>query len=92
MIDIFEVARNAKVAYLKTMNLNVELKNQALSAIAKKIEQNKQAIFDANNKDLVNAQIMVEEGKINQATFNRLKINENKNCYFRVWIIRFIFK
>ena len=38
MIDIFEVARNAKNAYLKTMNLDVEIKNQALSTISKKIE------------------------------------------------------
>ncbi|MBR3605209.1 MAG: glutamate-5-semialdehyde dehydrogenase [Candidatus Gastranaerophilales bacterium] len=78
MIDIFEVAKNAKCAYLKTMNLEADIKNQALSAIAKKIEQNKALIFEANNKDLENAHIMLEEGKINQATFNRLKINENK--------------
>ena len=78
MIDIFEVAQNAKNAYLKTMNLNSDIKNQALSAIAKKIEENKETIFSANNEDLKTAQIMLEEGKINQATFNRLKINENK--------------
>ncbi|MBR5303795.1 MAG: glutamate-5-semialdehyde dehydrogenase [Candidatus Gastranaerophilales bacterium] len=78
MIDIFEVALNAKNAYLKTMNLNAEIKNQALIAIAKKIEENKNAIFEANNEDLKSAQIMLQEGKINQATFNRLKINENK--------------
>ena len=78
MIDILEVARNAKNAYLKTMNLDVEIKNQALSAIAKKIKENKKAIFEANNEDLKNAQTMLNEGKINQATFNRLKINENK--------------
>lgn len=78
MIDIFEVAKNTKEAYLKTMNLKADVKNQALSVIAKKIEENKQAIFDANNEDLKNAQIMLNEGKINQATFNRLKINENK--------------
>ena len=78
MIDIFEIAQNAKNAYLKTMNLDVEIKNQALSAIAKKIEQNKDEIFAANQKDLENASIMLKEGKINQATYNRLKINENK--------------
>ena len=78
MIDIFEVALNAKNAYLKTMNLDAEIKNQALSTIAKKIEENKNVIFEANNEDLKSAQIMLQEGKINQATFNRLKINENK--------------
>lgn len=78
MIDIFEVALSAKNAYLKTMNLDAGIKNQALSAIAKKIEENKEAIFKANDEDLKLAQIMLQEGKINQATFNRLKINENK--------------
>ncbi len=78
MIDIFEVAKNAKNAYLKTMNLDAEIKNKALSAISKKIEENKEEIFKANDEDLKLAQIMLQEGKINQATFNRLKINENK--------------
>lgn len=77
-IDIIQVAKNAKNAYLKTMNLDVEIKNQALSAIIDKIKQNKEAIFQANQKDLKEAKVMLENGKINQATYNRLKINENK--------------
>ena len=76
--NITEIAKNAKNAFLKTMNLNVEEKNKALTQIAKEIEQNKEKIFEANKLDLAQAQIMLEEGKINQATFNRLKINENK--------------
>ena len=72
-INIIEIAKSAKEAYLKTMNLDVNKKNEALSVIAKKIEENKTAIFEANNKDLIEAQKMVDEGK-----FNRLKINENK--------------
>ena len=36
-INITEVAKNAKNAFLKTMNLDVEIKNKALSQIAKKI-------------------------------------------------------
>lgn len=79
MINIIEIAKNAKNAYLKTMNLDCEIKNQALSEIAKKIEENKNEIFEANNEDLKNAKVMLQEGKINQATYNRLKINENKN-------------
>ena len=76
--NIIEIAKNAKNAFLKTMNLNVEEKNKALLQIAKEIEQNKDKIFEANKQDLAQAQIMLEEGKINKATFNRLKINENK--------------
>lgn len=77
-IDIVDVAKRAKNAYLKTMNLNVELKNKALNEIAIEIEKNKDLIFEANNKDLANAEIMLKKGEINQATYNRLKINENK--------------
>lgn len=77
-INIIDIAHKAKKAYLKTMNLDVEIKNKALSEIAKEIEKNKNAIFEANNKDLANAKIMFEKGEINQATYNRLKINENK--------------
>lgn len=77
-IDIVDIAKKAKNAYLKTMNLNVEIKNKALSEIASEIEKNKDLIFEANNKDLANAKIMLEKGEINQATYNRLKINENK--------------
>ena len=76
--NIIEIAKNAKNAFLKTINLNVEEKNKALLQIAKEIEQNKDKIFEANKQDLAQAQIMLEEGKINKATFNRLKINENK--------------
>lgn len=77
-IDIIDIAHKAKNAFLKTMNLDVEIKNKALSEIAHAIENNKNAIFEANNKDLAAAKIMLENGEINQATFNRLKINENK--------------
>ncbi|MBQ8635211.1 glutamate-5-semialdehyde dehydrogenase [bacterium] len=77
-MNIKDIAQNAKNAFLKTMNLDNKIKNKALSHIAQKILENKTAIFEANNKDLNEAKKMLEEGKINQATFNRLKINENK--------------
>lgn len=77
-MDIIEIAKNAKVAFLKTMTLSDEVKNEALEKIADKIEQNKELIFKANALDLDEAKSMLESGEINKATFDRLKLNEQK--------------
>lgn len=77
-IDIIQIAKKTKQAFLKTMNFDNATKNLALECIAKKIEQNRSLIFDANKKDLELAQTMLDEGKINKATFDRLKLNDNK--------------
>lgn len=77
-MDFVEIAKNAKEASLKLANLPSELKNAALEAIANSISQNKQIIFDANKKDLENAQKLIESGELSQAVFNRLKLDDNK--------------
>ncbi len=78
MIDIESIVKNAKNAFIKTMTLDNSIKNQALFNIAKKIEQNKKRIFEANQRDVENAKTLLVEGTINQAAFERLKINEAK--------------
>lgn len=77
-MDIIEIAREAKNAFLNTMTLDNEVKNEALRKIAIEIENNKELIFEANAKDLLEAQKMLEKGEINKATFDRLKLNEQK--------------
>lgn len=77
-MDFIEVARNAKVASLAAADLDGEVKNKALLAIAEKIETCKEKIFEANRQDLEEARVLVETGKINKSTFNRLKLDENK--------------
>lgn len=77
-MDFLEIAQNAKKAALKLANLPTELKDSALEAVANSIEENKQKIVDANAKDLTDAKKMVESGKLSQAVFNRLKLDENK--------------
>ena len=77
-MDFTDTAKNAKVASLKIVGLNTEIKNEALSAIADAIETHKTEIFTANKLDLENAQLLVEEGKLAKSTFNRLKLDENK--------------
>lgn len=79
-MDFIKIAKNAKKASLEIAKLSTEIKNDALNKIADKIEANQQEIFDANKKDLDNAKILVEEGKLAKSTFNRLKLDENKMC------------
>ena len=77
-MDFIEIAKNAKEASLKIAGVNVNIKNNALNAVADAIENHKEEIFTANKTDLENAQILVDEGKLAKSTFNRLKLDENK--------------
>ena len=70
--------KNTKEAALKLANLDNKTKNEALEAIAKNIEKNKDVIFEKNNLDLTEAKELVKSGKITQSTYNRLKLDENK--------------
>ena len=70
--------KNAKEAALKLASLDNKIKNEALEAIAKNVEKNKDVIFENNNLDLTQAKGLVETGKITQSTYNRLKLDENK--------------
>ena len=77
-MDFIEIAKNAKEASLKIAGVNVNIKNNALNAVADAIENHQAEIFNANKTDLENAQILVDEGKLAKSTFNRLKLDENK--------------
>ncbi len=70
--------KNAKEAALKLASLDNKTKNEALEAIAKNVEKNKDVIFENNNLDLTQAKGLVSLGKITQSTYNRLKLDENK--------------
>lgn len=77
-MEFIEIAKNAKGASLKMATLSTEVKNSALEAVAKGLEDNKQRLFEANAQDLTDAQKMVDSGELSQAVFNRLKLDENK--------------
>lgn len=76
--NFIEIAKNAKQASLKIAELNTEIKNSALNKIADFFEAHKAEIFEANKRDLEEAEKLVENGEITKATFNRLKLDENK--------------
>lgn len=77
-LNFLEIAKNAKDASLKIANISSELKNSALEAVANSIETNKQAIFEANAKDLADSKLMVESGELSKAVYDRLKLDDNK--------------
>lgn len=76
--EFIKIAQNAKKASVKAQNLSSEIKNKALLAVAVALEENKSKIFEANKQDLELAKALVENGELTQATFNRLKLDENK--------------
>lgn len=78
MTDVIKIAQAAKRASVQLLQLSSDIKNNALSNVAKKLEDNKNEIFEANKKDLKNASVLLNEGKISQSVFNRLKLDDNK--------------
>lgn len=76
--NFIEIAKAAKLASLQVADLDTNIKNEALNKIADMFEQHKEEIFEANKMDLAQAEKLVEDGEITQATFNRLKLDENK--------------
>ena len=77
-MELIDLVKNAKESTYKLQSLNTEIKNYALSEIAKNIEKRKSEIFEANNKDLENAKKLLNNKKISLSMFNRLKLDDNK--------------
>ena len=77
-MELIDLVKNAKESTYKLQSLNTEIKNYALSEIAKNIEKRKSEIFEANNKDLENAKELLNNKKISISMFNRLKLDDNK--------------
>lgn len=77
-MDFIQIAKNAKEASLKIADLSTEIKNKALIQIADEIEAHKNEIFEANKKDLTDAERLVQNGELSKSTFNRLKLDDNK--------------
>lgn len=78
MINLEQTAINAKKASIKLAALSLESKNIALKTIADSLEASKDKIFEANEKDLKEAESMLKSGELTEAVFNRLKLDNNK--------------
>ncbi len=77
-MNINEIVKAANKAKIKLMSLSSDKKNEALKAVAENIKKYEDKIYEANKKDLEYAKTLVEQGKITNATFGRLKLDENK--------------
>ena len=77
-MDFENIAKSAKNAALEIADVSGDLKNNALLNIADALEKNKEKIFEANKKDLSDAEKLVETGELSKSTFNRLKLDQNK--------------
>ena len=80
-MNVVEVAKSAKQAFIKTMNLDVKAKNSALDNIIQILKKRKDEILNENSIDLKNAETLLEQGEINKATYDRLKLDDNKIKY-----------
>lgn len=78
MNNIKDIAKLAKQASYQLASLSENVKNLALEAIADNLEKNSAQIFAANQKDLEAAKTLVEQGELTNATYGRLKLDENK--------------
>lgn len=74
MIDVLNMAKNAKSASNDALKLTTKIKNDALSAMADCIKQNQKKIFEANLIDIEKAKTK----NISSSMLNRLKLDENK--------------
>lgn len=78
MTSVIEIAKSAKLAAISALQLSTEIKNSALLKVAELIENNKQKIVEANNIDLLQAKIDLDNGSMSISMYNRLKIDDNK--------------
>ena len=76
--NFLKIARDAKTASKKLASVSTDIKNMALLAVAEALENNKTDIFSANNRDLNDAKVLLENNLINQSVYNRLKLDKNK--------------
>ena len=76
--ELLQTVKQAKEATYALAATSEAQRNEALTLIAKALEVKKDEIFEANSKDLENAKELVDSGKISQAAYNRLKLDENK--------------
>lgn len=77
-MEFIEIAKLAKQASVQAQKLTNDIKNKALVTIAKYLDENKEQIFEANKKDMLEAEVLLQNGEITQAIYNRLKLDENK--------------
>jgi glutamate-5-semialdehyde dehydrogenase len=75
-VAVASVARRARAASRELARLSFELRNEVLLAAAQALEDGKQRILDANERDCHAAEPAVSAGKMSSAMLARLKVSE----------------
>ena len=76
--NFLKIAQEAKAASKKLATVSSDMKNKALFTIAEALENAKITILSANNKDLEEAKILLEDKLITKSVYDRLKLDNNK--------------
>ena len=78
MTETHDQVEQAQTAALRLANVDTAERNAALASIADAIRENSEAILDANETDVAEAEAMLEDGEYTQALVDRLKLDEGK--------------
>ncbi|KAG0746013.1 hypothetical protein G6F57_009067 [Rhizopus arrhizus] len=72
--SIVNIARSARLASVSLQSVSNEQKNEALLRIKQVLNERRQEIFEANEKDKQVAKGLVESGKLSESLFKRLDV------------------
>jgi glutamate-5-semialdehyde dehydrogenase len=78
VLEIEEKVIEAKKASIILASVNTDTKNAALEAMAQALDDNRDKILEANQKDIEAAEKLKRKGELSQALVDRLKVNDSK--------------
>ena len=73
-----QLAASARKASRVLVTASAELRNQAIQAAADAIQHERSQLLEANCKDLAAADVMLASGEISAATYDRLRLTDEK--------------
>lgn len=76
--EIEEKVIEAKKASIILASVSTETKNAALEAMAQALDDNREKILAANQKDVETAEKLKRKGELSQALVDRLKVSDSK--------------
>lgn len=78
VLEIEEKVIEAKKASIILASVSTDTKNEALEAMAQTLDDNRDKILEANQKDIEAAEKLKRKGELSQALVDRLKVNDSK--------------
>ena len=78
VLEIEEKVIEAKKASIILASVSTEKKNEALEAMAQALDNNRDKILEANQKDIEAAEKLKRKGELSQALVDRLKVSDSK--------------